>query len=66
MGNYIQSPKKELLKNLQGQKLEIPDLHDLFRDWPQRIHPEVERLRSAITESHERFVPSSLSYRVYY
>lgn len=63
MVETTQSPKEQLLKSLRGRKLDIPDLQDLFRDWPQCVNPEVERLRSAVNESHERFVPPSLSYR---
>ena len=54
MEKTTQSPKEQLLKSLLGQKLKIPDLQDLFHDWPQYVNPEVERVRSAVNESHER------------
>ena len=63
MEENTQSPKEQLLKSLRGRKLEIPDLQDLFRDWPQCVHPEVERLRNAVNETNERFVASLLSER---
>ena len=63
MQETTQSAKEQLLKSLRGRKLEIPDLQDLCRNWPQCVHPEVERLRSAVNKSYEGFVTSSLSFR---
>ena len=49
-------PREQLLRELRGRNFEIPDLQDLFRGWPQDVHPEVERLREVVDASLTRLV----------
>lgn len=51
-----QTPREQLLKDLRGRNLVIPDLQNLFRNWPQYVHPELERLRQTVDKSLTRFV----------
>ncbi|RYP49954.1 hypothetical protein DL769_011021 [Monosporascus sp. CRB-8-3] len=41
-------PREELLQLLRGQVLEIPDLHAIFKHWPQAVNPRLDRLRPLI------------------
>ncbi|KAH6662813.1 isoprenoid synthase domain-containing protein [Halenospora varia] len=49
--------RQKLLASLQGCSVTIPDLQGLFRQWPQAVNPEVERLRIDVDQKLESLFP---------
>ena len=47
-----QSPDKrnELASALRGQRIEIPDLRDIFRSWPKGVNPERRALHDHVSQ----------------
>ena len=39
---------QEKLASIRGQSIILPDLHSMFKDWPKKINPELEYLRSDV------------------
>jgi hypothetical protein len=48
-----QSVRQKLLTDLQGCTVVIPDLQDLFKNWPQGVNPEVGRLHDDVEKKLE-------------
>ena len=56
----MDSPKKTdvriLIQSLKGQKVRLPDLHNIFADWTEAVNPEVERMREDVSKRLKRQV----------
>ncbi|KAK6950950.1 hypothetical protein Daesc_007478 [Daldinia eschscholtzii] len=44
-------PREQLLSNIRGSQVVIPDLQTMISHWPQRTHPDVEKLDEFIQET---------------
>ena len=45
----LDSPARaELLWHLKGQVLRIPDLQEVFKEWPQAVNPTLDELRPLV------------------
>jgi len=42
--------RHELVKSLRGQHIRIPDLHSLFRAWPEATNTQIAALRIDIDQ----------------
>lgn len=49
--------RQQLLESLQNRTLVVPDLQAVLEEWPQYIHPELDRLRGDL----EKRLPEYLS-----
>ncbi|KAI4117593.1 MAG: hypothetical protein LQ345_002224, partial [Seirophora villosa] len=37
--------REDLIRDLRGRTIHVPDLHDVMPDWPHAINPQIESLR---------------------
>ncbi|OTB16541.1 hypothetical protein K445DRAFT_21496 [Daldinia sp. EC12] len=44
-------PREQLLSSIRGSQVVIPDLQTMISHWPQRTHPDVEKLDKFIQET---------------
>ncbi|KAJ8131819.1 hypothetical protein O1611_g1801 [Lasiodiplodia mahajangana] len=59
LGNY-ETPRDErnnLLNQLRGSRVRIPNLKGLLNHWPQEVHPKVEELEKHVEETLEWLFP---------
>ena len=42
--------RHELVASLRGQRICIPDLHDLFKAWPEATNPQIAALRKDVDQ----------------
>jgi hypothetical protein len=45
-----QQQRKTLLSSLRGQTIHVPDLTPLFKHWPTKTNPELNRMRADIRD----------------
>ncbi|KAL7623302.1 hypothetical protein AAE478_006983 [Parahypoxylon ruwenzoriense] len=50
--------RKQLLIHMKGAQVIIPDLQSLTSHWPQRVHPEIERLDEYVQQTLESIFPN--------
>src|SRR4051812_4908001 len=55
----IEDVRKNLLASLRGQTIQVPDLRHLFRNWPTKTNPEVDRMRQDIRQWLDKYGESS-------
>lgn len=48
--------RSEILAALKGQKVRVPDLQALLKEWPQHTSPHLEQLRIDVDAKLEEFV----------
>ena len=57
--------RQDLVGELRGQTVHVPDLHDILPDWPHAINPEIERLRRDVEARLDRSpIPKNRLLRV--
>lgn len=49
-----QTQREKLLASLRGQTVRIPHLAPLFKHWPTKTNPEVDRMRIDIRDRLDR------------
>lgn len=54
--------RSELVRSLQGQHIEIPDLHGFFRSWPDGVNHELVALRVYVDRTLDKY-ELSLAFR---
>ncbi|KAF1985433.1 hypothetical protein K402DRAFT_109094 [Aulographum hederae CBS 113979] len=42
--------RQELIYRLQGQAVHVPDLSEVFEDWPKAVHPQLPKLRIEVDQ----------------
>jgi hypothetical protein len=45
-----QQQRNRLLSSLRGQTIRVPDLTPLFKRWPTKTNPELDRMRADIRD----------------
>jgi hypothetical protein len=45
----------ELVRSLQGQQINIPDLHGFFRSWPDGVNHELDALREYVDRTLDKY-----------
>lgn len=54
----LSSIRQELLAQLKGQELYVPDLRLMFKHWPMEINHEIEGIRASVPRRILRWAPS--------
>ncbi|KAI1650312.1 uncharacterized protein F4817DRAFT_328998 [Daldinia loculata] len=44
-------PREQLLSSIRGSQVIIPDMQTMISHWPQRSHPDVERIDKYVQET---------------
>ena len=52
----LSATRQDLLTQLKGQCLEIPDLSLVFKHWPLDISPSLEEMRALVPSRIDRYV----------
>lgn len=54
----LSSTRQELLAQLKGQELYVPDLRLMFKHWPMEINHEIEGIRASVPRRILRWASS--------